>query len=153
MKNLLSLRRMALAGATVGLLAAAPASADYMSECDALIQAWNDCRAAGATRCAAEEQRLIDECKCHERRGNEWVFVRGSLSSGVCNAGEPPTIITPPPPPEEPRELIDPRRGGGGGGDGEERGGDDGEERGGGDDNEGGSASGSSMGGEEPRTH
>lgn len=124
MKNLINPRRLALAGAAIGFLAAGPAYADYMSECDELIQAWNDCRAAATTRCTAEEQRIIDECRCHERQGDEWLFVRGSLSSGVCNAGDPPTIITPPPPPPPPRDITtgEPRPGGE---DEEHRGGDE----------------------------
>jgi|GEM_PF-2199696 len=98
-----------------GLLGAASASADYMSECDALIGAWNACRAAGAD-CAAAEQAIVDRCRCHERRGDRWVFNEGSLDSGVCNAPTSTTIIIPPPPPPPPTNIreADPRGGDGG---------------------------------------
>ncbi len=121
-----SLKYKVFAGVVVGagLFAAAPAVASYMSTCNELIAAWETCETSGADGCRVIEQRIIDECRCHEKRRDEWVFARGTPGSNVCLAEDPPTIIVPPPPPPPPTQTREPEgRGDDGDGGGEVRGG------------------------------
>ena len=122
------MKRMLSTAAAAGLLLGAPAftQTNYMNDCERLIAAWEACRTAGQSRCIAEEERIIEECRCHERQGDEWLFTRGDPSSGVCNDPDAPTITPPPPPPPERPDNIDqPRQPGPGGDDETRNGGDD----------------------------
>lgn len=93
-------------GASVMMFAAAPASADYMSDCDKLIATYDDCRAGGG-RCTAEAKRIEAECKCHVQKGGEWRVVKASLTyDGVCD----------PEWPDGGKPIPTPTKGGSGGG-------------------------------------
>lgn len=97
--------------------------------------------AGGASPCEAEEQRIINECRCHEKIDGEYIYAEGSPASGVCNAPDVPTITPPPPPPPERPEQIRPPHDDG---DDEQRNNGD-DERGGGEDENGEDRSSSSA--------
>jgi len=78
-----------------------PASASYMSNCNKLIKAWDECRADGGD-CKAEQKTLETECKCHKQKGDEWKLVIAAVGKdGVC--APRPWPPTPPPDPSPPR--------------------------------------------------
>ena len=129
MSNSLKYKMFAGVVLGAGFFVSGPALASYMSNCNELIANWETCVAAGESDCKAEEQRIIDECRCHEKRRDEWVFARGAPGSNVCLAEDPPEDLVPPPPPPPPPTQIRER---------EERGGNGGEERGNGDEERGG---------------
>ena len=105
--------RMKMICAAAGLLSvgfAAPgASASYMEECKAFISEWEVCLASGGD-CSKEEDVIETECRCHEKKGDEWKLVMAVASDGVCDAtyDDPPDIpVTPPPHSPPPRDIID----------------------------------------------
>ena len=70
------------------ILSFAPASASYMSNCNALISKWQACLESGGS-CSTQENTILAECKCHKKKGNDWKLVTAAVGKdGVWN----PTI-------------------------------------------------------------
>ncbi len=105
---------------SAGLIAAGhfagPASASYMSTCNALISEWKTCTESSAD-CSAQTSKIETNCKCHVQKGDEWKLVMAAVADdGVCGA-PPEDIIIPPPPPPPTRIYTPPPKGGGNAGD------------------------------------
>ncbi len=78
------------------------ASASYMSDCNKLINTWETC-GGDAGSCGAEEASIVEECKCHAKKGSDWKLVTAAVGKdGVCNATIPFDDV---PPPSEPRPI------------------------------------------------
>ncbi len=84
------------------VLVTAPAHADYMSECDDLIGAWNRCQQSGGD-CSLQRQAIEEKCVCHRFQGGQWRLVNAAVGAdGVCEANWPedtPPIVEDPVPP------------------------------------------------------
>ncbi len=95
-------RSLALIAGAAALFAVglAPAKASYMMKCEELIGAEAACLEAGGV-CKEETQAIIDECKCHKKKGDEWKLVVAAVGKDdVCSASIPEEDV---PPPHEPR--------------------------------------------------
>ena len=99
------MRRKAIMIAAFGVgltFAAAPASADYMSDCDELIGAWKRCQSSSGD-CSAQRQAIVEKCKCHRFQAGEWRLVMSAVGAdGVCEPDWPedtPPVIEDPSPP------------------------------------------------------
>ena len=87
---------------TAGLIAATPAQASYMAKCNALISAWEKCRATGAV-CKVEHQQIVEQCKCHRLRQGKWKLVMAAVGKdGVCAPRPTDEPEDPSPPPYDP---------------------------------------------------
>ncbi len=135
------------AGALAFGMLTMPASASYISKCDALIQDWKQCRTTGKL-CLARQATIEEHCKCHALKGDEWKLVTAAVGEdGVCR-NRITTIEIPPPPPPPPVEYHNPDPvGDPGNGEGDPKGkkggGDDGTGKGNGGEASGGSNNGS----------
>ncbi len=93
------------------MLGAATANASYISKCNTLISAWEECKTTGQ-RCTAEKAAIEKQCKCHVLKGDDWKLVVAAVGKdGVCGK-LPDDIIIPPPPPPPTRIIDDTGKGG-----------------------------------------
>ena len=83
----------------LALMAAPSASASYMKKCEALIAEWDTCRETGAA-CKTEQKAIVEHCKCHKQKGDEWKLVMAAVGKdGVCAPEWPSTPVPDPSPP------------------------------------------------------
>ena len=72
-----------------GLTMPSTADASYMSKCTKLIAAETECLKGGGV-CKEETQTIVDECKCHRKKGDEWKLVTAAVGKDdVCSATFP----------------------------------------------------------------
>ena len=91
-----------------GMLGATNANASYMSKCNTLISAWEQCKESGSA-CTAETTAIVEQCKCHRLRQGEWKLVTAAVGKdGVCAPRPwPPTDVPDPSPPPPPTRVND----------------------------------------------
>jgi len=90
------------------VVSAASLSADYMSNCEALIGEWEAC-GSSSEKCSSIEEQITAECKCHVKKNGSWQLVHANImgagESNVC--GFVAKDIPPPPPHKPPGRPID----------------------------------------------
>jgi len=103
-------RKYLIAGtcAAFAMLSSAPASASYMSDCNALISKWKTCGETSED-CTVEFTTIEKECKCHAFKQGEWKLVMAAVGKdGVCAPAWPGEPVPDPSPPKHDPDKGDP---------------------------------------------